>query len=80
MGEWGWVLAQKQSPGTNLKQALQNLEFSNTQTRWLNNDAIKLITSFGKDTYIWKKDTVKVNKIHDPVLYKYYIKGNWDLY
>jgi len=80
MGEWGWVLAQKQSPDTNLKQALQNLEFSNTQTRWLNNDAIKLITSFGKDTYIWKKDTVKVNKIHDPVLYKYYIKGNWDLY
>lgn len=80
MGEWGWILAQKESPYDNLKKVLQNLRFNGIETNWINNEAMQLITSFGKNTYIWKQDTVRVNRIHDPVLYKYYIKGSWDLY
>lgn len=80
LGEWGWVLGQKDSPYPDLKKALQNIRFDSVQTQWLNNEAMQLITSFGKNTYIWKQDTVEINRIHDPVLYKYYIKGNWDLY
>lgn len=80
MGEWGWSLGQKQSKGNNLKNKMQKLDFSLTDTKWINNEAMTLITSFGKDIYLWEKDTVKINRIHDPVLYKYYLKGNWDLY
>jgi spermidine synthase len=78
LGEWGWSLGVKQANG-NVKQQLRELEFE-VPTKWINNEAMALITSFGKDYYPWDKDTVKVNKIHEPVLYKYYLKGNWDLY
>ncbi|MTI20536.1 polyamine aminopropyltransferase [Fulvivirga sp. RKSG066] len=80
MGEWGWSLGQKQSPHKDLKAILQQLDFAEIDTKWINNEAMQLMTSFGKDTYLWSKDTVKVNRIHDPVLYKYYLNGNWDLY
>lgn len=80
MGEWGWILGRKTSPEYDLKEALQALDFKSVETEWINNEAMQLITSFGKNTYIWQQDTIKINRIHDPVLYKYYIKGNWDLY
>ena len=78
LGEWGWSLGVKQ-PNSNVKKQLQKLEFD-VPTKWINNEAMALITSFGKDFYPWAKDSVYVNKIHEPVLYKYYLKGNWDLY
>lgn len=80
LGEWGWILGVKQSPYSDLKTPLQSLDFDAIPTQWINNEAMQMMTSFGKNTYIWEKDTVKVNRIHDPVLYKYYLKGNWDLY
>jgi len=80
MGEWGWIIGQKDVSYANLKPVLQKLDFKNVETSWINNEAMQLMTSFGKDIYLWNKDTVKVNRIHDPVLYKYYLKGNWDLY
>lgn len=78
MGEWGWILGTKKKlePGI-LKKRLKSLEFENTN--WLNNEAMQLITSFGKDFYAIKGE-VEVNSVHNPVLYKYYLKGNWDLY
>lgn len=79
LGEWGWCLGVKQTVNGKLKKQLQNLEFA-VPTRWINKEAMTLITSFGKDFYPWEKDTVYVNRIHNPVLYKYYLKGNWDLY
>ncbi|GLB53083.1 polyamine aminopropyltransferase 1 [Neptunitalea chrysea] len=80
MGEWGWSLGQKQSPYPDLQSTLRRVHFS-VPTQWIDNEAMQLITSFGKDTY-WLKDTegVEVNSIHHPVLYQYYLKGNWDLY
>ena len=39
-----------------------------------------LMTSFGKDFYNFGDTEIKVNKIHDPVLYKYYLDGRWDVY
>lgn len=78
MGEWGWILGSKEALNkTELKKRLQSLEFSNTQ--WINKEAMQLITSFGKDFY-QVKDSIKVNSVHNPVLYQYYLKGNWDLY
>lgn len=79
LGEWGWCLGVKQTANINVKKQLQSLKFD-VPTRWINNEAMTLITSFGKDIYPWEKDTVHINRIHEPVLYKYYLKGNWDLY
>ncbi|TLX76114.1 polyamine aminopropyltransferase [Labilibacter sediminis] len=80
LGEWGWSLGIKKSNDFPLKKALQKLSFDHIETKWIDHEAMQLITSFGKDIYPGHNDTVKVNKIHDPVLYKYYLKGNWDLY
>ncbi|WP_375578044.1 polyamine aminopropyltransferase [Marivirga tractuosa] len=80
MGEWGWSLGQKKSPYESLKEPMLKLDFSDIETTWINNEAMSLLTSFGKNTYMWEQDSVEVNQIHNPVLYKYYLKGNWDLY
>ena len=81
MGEWGWIIGTK-STLTNkaqFKQKLQALDFSEITTKWIDNEAMQLITSFGKD-FFKSKDSIEVNKVHNPVLYQYYLKGNWDLY
>lgn len=79
LGEWGWCLGVKQAPQKVVKRRLQTLDFK-VPTQWINKEAMSLITSFGKNIYPYQSDSVRINKIHDPVLYKYYLKGNWDLY
>lgn len=78
MGEWGWIIGQKNISKDSLKLKLLSRNFDDIKTKWLNNEAIKLITSFGKQYFL--KDTVEVNRIHNPVLFRYYLKGNWDIY
>lgn len=82
LGEWGWVLGMKKEVAgpEQLKKALSNLRFDEVETKWINHEAMSLITSFGKDVYAVDADSVKVNKVNDPVLYRYYLNGNWDLY
>ncbi|QWX85585.1 polyamine aminopropyltransferase [Cellulophaga sp. HaHaR_3_176] len=81
MGEWGWVLGTKNTTinSDQLKQKVQKIKFENVQTNWINNEAMQLITSFGKD-FFKLNDSIEVNKVHNPVLYQYYLDGNWDLY
>jgi spermidine synthase len=79
LGEWGWTIGSKSLKKENLKNALKKLDFKNIQTKWINNDAMQLMTSFGKETF-FLSDSAEINTIHNPVLYKYYLKGNWDLY
>jgi len=81
MGEWGWVLAVKADvPDEIIKTKIKEAGFENIETKWLNNEATGLITSFGKDYFIDPNDSIKINKVHDPVLYRYFLKGSWDLY
>ncbi len=80
LGEWGWVMGAKNAEKTRLKSALQNLEFDNIPTNWINHEAMTLITSFGKKAFMQDTIPVEVNRIHNPVLYKYYLDGRWDLY
>jgi len=81
LGEWGWILGQKQEwVRGKLKERAQSLDFPEIETNWLNNEAMLLMTSFGKDIYFEVKDSIKNNHIQDPVLYRYYLEGNWDLY
>jgi spermidine synthase len=80
LGEWGWILGSKDIPQEKLVPLLHNLSFQDVQTRWINNDAMKLITSFGKPFVKFDSSKVEINTIHNPILTRYYEKGNWDLY
>jgi len=81
LGEWGWILGQKSdwSQGR-LKERARGLNFEGIDTKWINQEAMLLMSSFGKDIYFEVTDSIKINHIQDPVLYRYYLKGNWDLY
>ncbi len=80
LGEWGWVIGAKSLTSEELKQGLQHIDLSGIPTRWLDKDAMVMMTSFGKDLKLDHYKEVRVNTLHDPVLYKYYLNGNWDLY
>ena len=80
LGEWGWIIATRDVSDSALLNTFQRLEFDKVQTQWLNNEAMQLVTSFGKDFYDLDGGKPDVNRVHNPVLYKYYLEGNWDLY
>lgn len=80
LGEWGWILGSKSIPKEQLKPILRAMTFEDIETRWLTNEAMGLITSFGKDLILIDSTEIEVNTIHNPVLSKYYTKGNWQLY
>ena len=83
MGEWGWILGAKNTRLTpeTLKKTLKGLAFNELETQWINTEAMLLLTSFGKESAFELPDTnIEINQIHNPVLQKYYLKGNWDLY
>ncbi|MEM9022148.1 MAG: polyamine aminopropyltransferase [Bacteroidota bacterium] len=74
-GEWGWVIGAKAIPKAELKPRLQAMRFDDLDTRWISNEAMTMMTSFGGD--LVPVDSVEVNAIHHPVLYKYYHEGAW---
>lgn len=81
MGEWGWIVGIKKNYSKKeLLSMLKTFKADSIDTKWLNNESISLITSFGKD-YFFKTDSeIEINKINKPVLYHYYNQGNWDTY
>ncbi|TAF64007.1 MAG: polyamine aminopropyltransferase [Cytophagales bacterium] len=81
MGEWGWVIGTKYLESDNLKKRLQQLNFSSLKTEWITTEAMMMMTSFGNiDFFIKNRNEIEPNTIQNPVLYRYYLKGNWDLY
>lgn len=80
LGEWGWIMGAKNIQRADLKNMVQSSDVTNIDTRWMNNESLTLITSFGKNSFPNQTDSVEINKIHNPVLYKYYLNGNWDIY
>jgi len=75
LGEWSWVIAKKYPIS---KKEIQAIDISKLKLKWLNKDALSLISSFGKP--LTDTTNIKVNTIFSPVLYTYYEKGNWNLY
>lgn len=80
LGEWGFTLGAKAIPSEQLRPLLMKMEFEDVETRWLTNEAMGLITSFGKNLVEIDTAEIEINTIHNPVLPGYYRKGNWDLY
>jgi spermidine synthase len=83
MGEWGWVLAgHGESPGgTKLAGRMGSLDFTGIPTRYLNRDAARAMTGFGKGLFEKAMmDSVEINTRHKPVLAGYYRDGRWETY
>ena len=78
LGEWGWVIGSKTQ--RNLKEELKGASIDDIETQWLTNEAFTGLVSFGKKVFNTSEATIEINQIHSPVLYKYYLKGRWDLY
>lgn len=82
MGEWGWIAGTKETLSKiALKDRLQKFRNENIPTQWLNKEAMTQISAFGKQFYAKQQnDSIQINKIGNPVLYRYYNKGNWSTY
>jgi spermidine synthase len=78
LGEWGWIIGSKQSNKAQMIAAMKRGTYEQLNNKWLNNEAIHLITSFGLP--LFDTSSVEINTINAPVLYRYYLDGNWDLY
>jgi len=79
-GEWGWIIGTKQLSKKQLRNSFLSLNLNDIDTKWINNEALNLLASFGKDIFDDTKDSIIVNKISNPVLYRTYLNGKWDYY
>ena len=78
LGEWGWVMGSKQE--RDLKNELQSASLGTLPTQWLTDAALTRISSFGSEVFEADYTSIAINRLHDPVLYHYYLDGRWDLY
>ncbi|MFY0601775.1 MAG: polyamine aminopropyltransferase [Cyclobacteriaceae bacterium] len=79
LGEWGWVIGSKDE-STNLKSKLRKANVGNLKTEWLTNESLTLISAFGGEVFDKTYTETEVNRLHNPVLYRYYLGGRWDVY
>ncbi|MCT4637617.1 MAG: polyamine aminopropyltransferase [Bacteroidales bacterium] len=79
-GEWGWMIGAKNMTDERLKQEFRDIKFNGIKTKWINEESLYLLSSFGKDIFDSDTTEVIVNKISNPILYRYYLGGKWDLY
>lgn len=75
LGEWSWIIGKK---NTITKHDIEHINLSRLKLKWLNKDALRLISSFGKP--LVDTTNIEINTIFSPILYRYYKKGNWELY
>jgi len=78
MGQWGWIVASENLTNQRLKTTLDSTNFDALNLRWLNNKGGQKLSLFGKPM----SDTsgIEINTMFNPVLYRYYRSGNWELY
>ena len=77
LGEWGWLICSPSISAEAMKQKIVACKNIPQPTKWFNPEAASMITSFGKVQF----DTTHqaVNSISNPLVYRYYLKGTWDL-
>jgi len=81
MGEWGFVLGVNQSNSNkeDLIRKIESISFRDISTRFLNRDAMISMIHFGKGIFEKEKE-VKINRELEPIIYRYYQQGIWELY
>ena len=73
-GEWGWIIGSKLYTIDQMKKKLTSIhKLPVKNTKWLTPDALDMMTKFGKP--VGDTTGLEINSIHNPVLFKYYIKG-----
>ena len=78
LGEWGYIIGKIETQSNLDKEALAFNLRSDISTAWLNNEAFEGMQKFGKPHVDLSE--VQVNTISEPILQKYYLRGNWDFY
>ena len=78
MGQWGWIVGSNGKTTEEIKRNIQNTNYDQLNLKWLNNEAGKGITHFGKP--LADTSNTAVNTLFNPVLYTYYRSGNWSIY
>lgn len=77
LGEWGWYICSLDQSSGEMGTKLTMQKEVGVDTKWFNNEAAQLIAAFGKP----QSDTthIGINSIENPLVYQYYLKGNWNL-
>ena len=77
LGEWGWYICSPEIDDGELKSRLVVPKELDIETIWFNDQAAKLVSAFGKNSL----DTMNpgINTLQNPIVYQYYLKGNWEL-
>ncbi len=77
LGEWGWYICSLDLESDEMGKRLVEQRELTVETSWFNNEAASLISAFGKTYY----DTLNldINSLEHPLVYQYYLKGNWNL-
>jgi spermidine synthase len=79
LGEWGWIIGSPNLKKEEMKIRLDNANFKNIDTKFIDNSAVKMMTNFGKKFY-FKDTNIEINTLNNPFLYQYYLDGDWKLY
>ena len=73
-GEWGWIVGSQLYDKNQMIEKLSSIKkLPVKNTKWLNKEALQMMCKFGKT--VGDTSGIEVNSIHNPVLFKYYIKG-----
>ena len=77
LGEWGWYICSTDQESDVMKNRLVSQKELSIETKWFNREAANLISTFGKTLV----DTLNehINSLENPLVYQYYLKGNWNL-
>lgn len=83
MGQWGWVVGIREEDGDEetLRRRLLSMDFGNVETRFVDRDAMISMLHFGKGVIDEAElSGIVVNTELEPVLFRYYLSGNWSVY
>lgn len=73
LGEWGWIIGLKDNP-KKVKTIIQEMDFSDIQTTWLDKNALNILFSFGKTTVT--VEDIGINSLKNPITHRLYKEGD----
>ena len=72
LGEWAWTMGMKGD--VDLKSKLWNHDYDRAETQWFNQEAMRMMLSFGKPCAAATQTAI--NTLKNPVIYRLYNQGN----
>ena len=75
LGEWAWTMGIKAD--VDLKSKLWNHDYARAETEWFNQEAMRMMLSFGKPCATTTQTAI--NSLKNPVIYRLYNQGNYQI-